>query len=305
MEKSINADQAKEKISLVRYLQLHGHEPVSMSGKRHCYRSPFRDEKKPSMFVDDTAGLWNDFGHGGGSIIDLAMALHNFTNVSDTLQHLSNFVSQSVHLKIAPTVENQVSLFDRPNTSITNVRSFPLNHFVLLKYLREKRGISDVIAQQYLRLIRYDNKGRKDLFGMGWKNESGAWELRSAGNNDFKAVTGRKNMTIIPALTDAKPQCFLFESMLDFLSVLMLKNKPFLDGEVIILNSTSLIKKIVKHLETKRFETVFTFFDNDRAGEKAFAKFQTTFEHSDIRPQTFYHPFNDVNDYWVDKRTCT
>ncbi|MFK7948851.1 MAG: toprim domain-containing protein [Saprospiraceae bacterium] len=296
--KRLTIKEAKSSISIVEYLAQHGFHPVGMSLKRHRFKSVFREEKEPSMFVENELGLWNDFGDGGGSIIDLAMKMHGFSNIPQTLEHLTKFSNKnfSKALKIEP---NQTKLSDKIKSSIVNIRVQPLNHCVLLKYLREKRGIDEKIAKKYLKLIRYDNKNRKDLFAIGWKNDSGDFELRSAGKNDFKAITGKKDISTIINNTSVKT-AYIFESMLDFLSALMMKRQMYLDGTVYILNSTSLIKRLIPLLEENDFELIHAFFDNDKAGNIAKTTlFELYHNSSIIKVQSFYNNFNDVNDYWV------
>lgn len=296
----ISIDEAKKTISIVTYLAKHGFTPMGMSGKRHRFKSVFREEKAPSMFVEDEEGLWNDFGHGGGSIIDLAMQLHGFNNIPETLEHLTSF-SKAITSKPLKVLPNQTNLFDKANSSITNVRIQPLNHYVLLKYLQEERGISEQVAKKYLRLVWYDNKTRKNLFAIGWLNDSGSFELRSAGKSDFKAITGKKDISTIIHKVTVKT-AYIFESMLDFLSALMMKKQMYLEGTVYVLNSTSLVKRLIPLLEKNDFELIHTFFDNDRAGENA----KTTLlelcpNPSIVNVQTFYDGFDDVNEYWVNR----
>lgn len=299
MSKGLNIEQAKREISIVSYLAAHGHKPVGMQGKEHKYLSPFRVEKTPSMFVNDATGQWNDFGFDRGDIIRLAKTLHNFSSISETLRHLSAFVSGAVVHTIAQP--GRKSLFENPQSSITNVRTRPLNHFVLLKYLREERGISKSIAQKYLKLILYDNRGRSDLFSIGWVNDSGAFEIRSAGKKSFKAVTGSKDLTTIIQESD-KNRCFVFESMLDFLSVLEIKKVTSLEGTVIILNSTSLMKRAATFINSENFDTIFTLLDNDKGGTDALKILQASTEHPDIQSQIFYNGYNDVNDFLIGKK---
>jgi hypothetical protein len=292
--------EAKSTISIVSYLSKHGFIPLGMSGKRHRFKSVFRVEKEPSMFVDDKAGLWNDFGHGGGSIIDLAMQMHGFNNIPKTLEHLTKF-SEAHDSKSLEIFSNQINLSEKANSSIINIRVKPLNHFVLLRYLKEERGINEQIAKKYLKLIWYDNKNRTNLFAIGWVNDGGSFELRSAGKNDFKAVTGKKDISTIIYNPKVKI-AYIFESMLDFLSALMMKKQQYLEGTVYILNSTGLIKRLIPLLEKNDFGLIHTFFDNDAAGENA----KTTLlelcpNPSVINVQTFYEGFGDVNEYWVNR----
>ena len=295
----ITIEEAKKNISLVAYLGEHGFLPVGMSGKRHRFKSVFREEKEPSMFVEDELGLWNDFGHGGGSIIDLAMELHGFPSIPKTLEHLTRF-SKDLPRKPLKTLANQTTLFDKANSSLSNIRIQPLNHYVLLKYLKEIRGIDAPIAKKYLRLVWYDNQKRKDLFAIGWINNSGSFELRSAGKQDFKAITGKKDISTIIHNSNIKT-AYVFEGMLDFLSALMMKNQMYLEGTVYILNTTSLVKRLIPELEKNEFELIHTFFDNDKAGKEAENTLLELYSNSSIfQFQTFFKDFSDVNEYWVD-----
>ena len=295
---TINTQRAKKEISIVQYLANHGYHPVGKSGKRLQYKSPFRDEKAPSMFVDDAEGLWNDFGHGGGSIIDLAIQIHQeIQTVQEALEHLAEYTHE-------PGIKRQPSLKKRKaNTAdkispISNLQIRPLNHFVLLKYLRAERGIGETIAKKHLYLLFYDNKNKRGLFGLGWQNDSGAWEIRSAGQSDFKAVTGPKDITTIPTSLQSK-KYYIFEGMLDYLSALILKKSNTLNGKVFILNSTSMIKKVIGILKKESPEVIYTFFDNDKSGRKAIEKLQASINPKLIQAQTFYQDFNDVNEYLV------
>lgn len=294
----ISLQEAKENISIVEYLAEHGFFPVGMSGKRHRFKSVLREEKEASMFVEDELGLWNDFGDRGGSIIDLAMKIHKFSNIPDTLEHLTKF-SKKAPTKSAKKLPNQTVLFDKPNSSLSNIRIQPLNHYVLLKYLKEVRGINEKIAKKYLRLVWYENKQRKDLFAIGWMNDSGSFELRSAGKQNFKAITGKKDISTITHNTHVKT-AYIFEGMLDFLSALMMKKQMYLEGTVYILNTTSLVKRLIPKLEKGDFNLVHTFFDNDKGGRNAENLLLSLYSNSSIcRSQTFYKDFIDVNDYWV------
>ena len=90
--------------------------------------------------------------------------------------------------------------------------------------------------------------------------------------------------------------------MLDFLSALMIKQQRYLEGTVYILNSTSLVKRLIPLLEQNDFDLIHVFFDNDRAGQKAKMVFLESYSNlSVVNMQTFYEGFDDVNAYWVSR----
>lgn len=306
--KSINIAQAK-KISIVAYLAQMGHKSVKFEGGQHLYRSPFRDEKKGSFYVKDNAGkdgedLWFDYGLGGdagGDIIRLAQLLHNFSSVSETLTHLADYSSEYFIKKINPSF-NQQSIFDTNNSKIEIVGSpMPLNHFVLLKYLREVRKIPDHISQRYLSMVYYthDKAQGKKYFAFAWLNQSGAYEIRGAGEKSFKSISGRKDITVIPYIGQSH-KAFIFEGMLDFLSALAMKKTSSLDGIVIILNGSALVKRILPILENKSIEIIHSFMDNDTAGRQATNRIIELFHDTEVIVHTFYHEYKDVNEYWVE-----
>ena len=127
----------------------------------------------------------------------------------------------------------------------------------------------------------------------------GGYELRSGKGFTFKGCSGKKAITLIPS---AKDRLYIFESMFDYLSYIVLHSRVikkrivFLDGEVIILNSTSIVKRIIPYLKQRQFSEILTFFDKDKAGEKGLALLQEQFK---VEPQIFYSGFKDVNEFLV------
>lgn len=307
--KSITIEQAK-KIGILPYLEKMGHYPVKLQNGEYIFRSPFRTEKKPSFRVRERVGekgedLWFDFGLGGqsgGDVIRLARLMHRLADVSAALNHLAEYENlrplQINHMTsdIPPPISNPASssiqIMGEPR---------PLQHFVLLKYLREVRKIPDHLAQKYLKLIYYTHKNanpNQKYFAFGWKNQSGAYEIRGAGKQAFKSVTGKKGITLIPPHSENK-DIYIFEGMLDYLSALVIKKTSNLNGLVIILNSTALVKHLVSILENREIDIVHLFMDNDTAGRDATAQIKALLPNTNIKVHTFYKGHKDVNDYLV------
>lgn len=311
MSKNITIAQAK-RIGIVAYLSEIGHHPVGFKQGEHLYLSPFREEKKPSFRVREGAGssgedVWHDFGKGGksgGDIVVLAELLHKCSSTSDALQHLAEFENlQSLESNQNVSI-SQNSLFDQTNPSIEIVGSVrPLHHFVLLKYLREVRCIPDNLAKQYLKLIYYTHKrslSDKPYFGFGWQNRSGAYEIRSAGQRQFKSVTGKKDISVFYP-SSSSDKVYVFEGMLDYLSALVIKKVNRLNGLVIVLNGTALVKRIVPVLEGRNIGELHIFMDNDTAGQDALQTICNLYPDANLIPHTFYEGYDDVNDYLVNR----
>lgn len=296
---SINTQQAK-KIDIVAYLARQGYSPVKTLNGQLWYKSPFRSgESKASFVVNPQRNIWIDFGMGnqGGSIIDLVLHLHGYHSITQALEHLGDFSTLPLQSQVSYSHQN---LFDQTKNSIQISTVLPLKHHVLLKYLQEQRGISATIAQKYLHCAFYENAGKKDLYAIAWKMDSGGYELRSA---LFKACSARKDISTIK-MSEA-PYLYIFEGMLDFLSALEYKKQSAFAGTAIILNTTALVKKAIVLIQQKKWHHIFTFFDNDTAGKKASEKLIEACNEHPIKSVNFYQSFEDVNAFWCHQKGIT
>ena len=171
----------------------------------------------------------------------------------------------------------------------------PLKDERLVQYITGERKIPLGLAKHYLQQVWYQMEDKYYL-AIGWETKSG-YELRSGKGFTFKGCSHTKAITLIPS---AKDHLYIFESMFDYLSYIVLHSRVvnkriiFLEGEVIILNSTSMVKRIIPYLKQRQFSEVLSFFDNDKAGEKGLALLQEQFK---VTQQTFFHRFKDVNEY--------
>ncbi len=62
----MNFSQIKEAVLISDFLRKEGYYPVKKSGRELFYRSPLRNETRPSFTVNDHKGLWFDHGSGKG-----------------------------------------------------------------------------------------------------------------------------------------------------------------------------------------------------------------------------------------------
>ncbi len=146
----------------------------------------------------------------------------------------------------------------------------PLRHLALLNYLQNERRIPVDVATTCCEQVYY-RVGQKTYFGIGFKNRSGGYEIRS---QNFKGCGTCKDITFIPhGLTDdgqLRHLC-LFEGFIDFLSYITLQvngDRSLLCAEglhdTIVLNSVVNIKKIVGLIN--RYTYIHCYLDNDEAG---------------------------------------
>ena len=285
--------ETAKQLSIKEYLAQLGHHPTKERRGRLAYFSPFRVESEPSFFLNESGGnngidLWNDFGEGeGGTIIDLVLKLNNLSTRSAALELLAGNQQPLDLPKPAPKpkAENPIQI---KNTN-------PLKDERLIQYITEERKIPLGLAKHYLQQVWYQMEDKYYL-AIGWETKSG-YELRSGKGFTFKGCSNTKAITLIPS---AKNRLYIFESMFDYLSYIVLHSRIvnkriiFLEGEVIILNSTSMVKRIIPYLKQRQFSEILSFFDNDRAGEKGLALLQDQFK---VTQQTFFHRFKDVNEY--------
>lgn len=273
----MNCNNAK-KIDLVLYLRKQGFEPSKTQGKNVWYLSPFRQESSPSFKVDTDKNVWYDFGEidSGGTVIDLVTHLYS-CSIKEALEKLaSDTFSFPQHLpKITKATNYSILKIEK----ITNQN--------LISYLN-KRKISIELAKLFCDEIYYNMNSKKQYYGIGFKNDNNGYEVRS---QYFKGCLGTKAITTI---INNSQIVSLFESWSDFLSYLTLKKKVP-DEDYVILNSTSLVKKVLELV--REYSEIKVFFDNDEAGDKA-----TTFLLDNIKDKVtdyriYYKNYNDLNEY--------
>lgn len=168
--------QAIKRLSIRTYPAERGLHPTKDNPRYGLYLSPLRKEHTPSFKVDYVQNLWYDFGLGaGGSIIDLVMRLER-CDFAQAVRFLGcgerTPMVVPVPLSVPPTVPALRLLSD-----------ISLHHPALVGYL-SLRGIDLAISSAYCREVHYAVGGR-NYFAVGFRNDSGGWELRS---ERFKAV---------------------------------------------------------------------------------------------------------------------
>lgn len=316
--------QAK-KLSLPEILAKLGHQPsrTAKNGNELWYKSPFRQEVKPSFHTSFLGGkwIWNDFGDSGGNVIDFVLKHQNISSVSQALTFLDelfpvfSFQRQSIeHQKQADPVKKstQSSTPKAPITLSTGspqtatssklvfLEAKPLASKLIFSYLKSRK-IPANIAKEYLALVRYRNRDRpsaKPFFAFGQRNISGGWEIRSAadGTAKFKSALIKKDITVHPGSEEGRVAVSVFEGMLDHLSLLVLLKVLRLRGDVIILNSLSSYENAKAYIQNKAYQKIDLFLDNNDAGEQTTQTFIADFPGLVTDRRKTYADFSDLND---------
>jgi len=274
-------------ISIKQYLAEKGILPVKDRGYYGMYHSPFREDHNASLKVEYNMNIWYDFGTGeGGSLIDLVMKMNNstFYQASTMLEkEHSNRSSFSFQGNNYPFAEIQT----KQNSVICIQKVQPLTNPALIKYLQERK-IDIKIAKDCCSEIHY-LVGGKHYFAVGFKNDSGGYELR---NKYFKGCTSKD----ITSVKHDRDHCQLFEGFMDYLTYLTIKNLQRPAVDLIVLNSLTNLPKIKQTLSTYR--TISAFLDNDKAGKNALEQIRSLgieiIDHS-----IYYNQYKDLNEFYT------
>lgn len=275
-----------------------GHEPVTRmrGGTQLFYRSPLRQESRPSFVVNTNKNIWNDMGSGmGGNVIDLCIALLGgctFHAAAEWLEARFSEFGNPVDLERVPTYFNPKRATP---SDIRDIKVIPLESRPLLSYLMS-RGIPIEVGTRYCEEVHYSVFG-KEYYGLCFMNILGGMEIR---NVYFKGCYGSKAPSLVPVdKLQHTETCCVFEGFMDFLSyqVLCEHKDPVVVGfqDCIVLNSTSLVNKTIPFINV--YDKVYCFLDNDEAGRGAAAQISESLFGKVVSRAQLYAGYNDLNDY--------
>lgn len=242
------------------------------------FKSPLRpEESTASLKVDISKNLWYDHGSGqGGDIIKLVQDYLGGKSVSEALQWLKTTEGRLPQQKIKQTLpaskKPQQSTSER---GLLLVKEKNITNPALLAYAANRRISGDVL-HRYCREIYFRGKTEKTLFGIGFANDSGGYEVRGAIGN-FKAFVGdHKDITTLYG-SDSNPDTLhVFEGYWDLLSKETFN--PMTKKEASIsLNSGNLmekgIQKILSDPRLQEVQFVRLWLQNDDIGKKTLHRF--------------------------------
>lgn len=261
-----------------------GHLPTKQNEKEAWYLNPFASESQASFKINKRLNYWYLFSEGiGGTNTDFMKKYLN-ASVNEVLiwaedQNFSSFQQQNF--------QNQILENLPKNYEICDIRE--IQNSALLEYLKSRKVESQT---EFLKEIHYRMKD-KNYFGIGFKNDSGGYEIR---NKYSKICLGKKDVSNIKSGSESLR---VFEGFFDFLSFKNVEN--FLEKEpadYLILNSVSMISKIKKSLEA--YDNIELYFDNDDAGNRAVEMIKNENQNAkDCR--VLYSDFKDLNEWLIHK----
>ncbi|CAA9202217.1 toprim domain-containing protein [Flavobacterium collinsii] len=278
----MNTIQAKE-ISIEKVLQNLGCEPTKSNENESWYLSPFRIEKTASFKLNRKINRWFDHGEQkGGNVIDFVIEKFGF-NVTEALSYLEKFDS---------FFSFQKQVFETPSKEGNNENQIekisPIQHLALILYLKS-RGISKFQNVENLREVHYTVNDKK-YFGIGFKNKSGGFEIRS---KYAKICLGKKDITII---SNQSQILRILEGFFDYLSFSQISdNRKLAKSDYLILNSVALITKNLSVLEN--YQTIELYLDNDATGNKYTEIIKEAFPNS-IDYRRMFKGYKDLNEWF-------
>src|SRR5690554_1986023 len=273
-------------IKLEEVLASLGHLPTKQNEKEAWYLNPFGTETQASFKLDKKLNLWYLHSEGiGGNNTDFMMKYQN-VSVKEVLewaekQNFSSFQPQNnIHLKNS-----------KPNYQITEIKE--LQNENLKNYLNQ-RGLSQNVYP-FIKEVHFTIREKK-LYAVGFENLSGGWELR---NSFYKGSLLKKDISVVKLNNEnleKNKNVVVLEGFLDALSFVEMKR--FFKGDLLVMNSISLLNKTKTHLQN--YSEIHLFLDNDRAGEicknEILKSFPQAKDHSKI-----YFPNKDLNDYLLSR----
>ena len=265
-----------------------GHHPTKQNEKEAWFLNPFYTETQASFKINKNLNYWYLHPEGiGGNNVDFMKKYLN-ESVKEVLewaekQNFSSFQPQN-------SIQKQNSL--KQNYQITEIKE--LQNENLKDYLQQ-RGLSTKVYPLVKEIhFRID---QKNLYAIGFENLSGGWELR---NSFYKGSLLKKDISILNFNNESHSQnetgkrIVVFEGFMDALS--FVEMKPFYKGDVLVMNSISLLNRTKEYL--KNYSEIHLFLDNDKAGENCKTSILKSFpeakDHSEI-----YALHKDLNEYFV------
>ena len=271
-------------IKLEEVLQILGHLPTKQNEKEAWFLNPFANENHASFKLDKRNNIWYLHSEGiGGNNIDFMMKYLK-ASVKEVLEWAEN--QNFFSFQPQNSIQKQNSL--KQNYQITEIKEFQNEN---LKDYLHQRGLSTKVYP-LVKEIHFKMNG-KNLYAIGFENLSGGWELR---NQFYKGSLLKKDISVVNLNNNLEKNknVVVFEGFIDALS--FVEMKPFFNGDLLVMNSVSLLNRTNEFL--KNYSEIHLFLDNDKAGENCKTSILKSFpeakNHSEI-----YALHKDLNEYFV------
>ena len=281
----MNCKQANENISIKEVMESFSLFPSKEHPKTAYYYAINRQERTPSLLVNYVKNIAFDFGTGKQyDVVSIVQELKQCT-VSDALEYLEKF--DFSFQKQKGNINNPKE--ETKSYQILEVKE--VRHPALLDYLKSRKLESQ---KSELSEVHYRINDKR-YFGLGFKNDSGGYEIRSSFS---KICLGKKDITTIKNNSE---NLKVFEGFTDYLSHKILEPEKT-PSDYLILNSVAMVHKASGLFGN--YKSVEMYLDNDRAGEQCRDSILKIFPKADDRSSEYF-PHQDLNDFLISQEEKT
>ena len=263
-----------------------GHLPTKQNETEAWFLNPFSTENHASFKLDKRNNVWYLHSEGiGGNNIDFMKKYLN-ASIKEVLvwaekQNFSSFQSQKDYHSKSSSL----------NYHITEIKELQNEN---LKIYLQQRGLSPTVYS-LVKEVHFAI-GEKKLYAIGFENLSGGWELR---NQFYKGSLLKKDISVVNLNNNLEKNknVVVFEGFIDALS--FVEMKPFFNGDLLVMNSVSLLNRTNEFL--KNYSEIHLFLDNDKAGETCKNSILKSFPEAKDYTE-IYALYKDLNDYLKSKK---
>ena len=281
----MNCKQANENISIKEVMESFSLFPSKEHPKTAYYYAINRQERTPSLLMNYVKNIAFDFGTGKQyDVVSIVQELKQCT-VSDALEYLEKF--DFSFQKQKGNINNPKE--ETKSYQILEVKE--VRHPALLDYLKSRKLESQ---KSELSEVHYRINDKR-YFGLGFKNDSGGYEIRSSFS---KICLGKKDITTIK---NNSANLKVFEGFTDYLSLKILEPEK-IPSDHLILNSVAMVHKASGLFGN--YKSVEMYLDNDRAGEQCRDSILKIFPKADDRSSEYF-PHQDLNDFLISQEEKT
>ena len=291
-------------------------------------KSPLREDKHPSfgIFYGTERGCWIYHDSGGnrwrGTSIDLWMAVRNVDYVTAVREMREvfgiNLLEENtkdlkeLKKKIAEETKREIEKQKRERKRLSKSEKEVKNkvkhrilrinepkHPAMLELLKE-RGIREI--PDWLKEIHYLHlDSKKHYFGLAVEDESGVWHVRSKyGKVNVRTFPFQEPTFSLLKRREGNRKVIVVEGLFDALTVNQMWDESY---DIVILNSTSLVDRLLKSGVLEGYDEVILALDDDDFGREAEREICETYL-GDIRlKKLILSTGKDVNECYLSNGT--
>lgn len=286
-----------------------------MTHKGYMYKAPFREDRTPSMHVDERRNMWCDYGsilpdgrRAGGGNIELVRLMFGLNSNKEAAEKIID-ICGGLYESYEPPRTVKKESEKKPGIEIISSLNMITNR-ALRNYLRG-RGINPDLANLWCDEVDFRiGASGKHMFAIGFHNDRNGYVLR---NSFFKGTNVNSISTIVkdsPVVGEAwkdrefchshpdagKGKVMVFEGFMDYLSLLTMRGVRKPECDCVVLNSTVNVGDAIGFLH--RHNRIECWLDNDDAGRQCLEFIRDRFGEGKVTDMSpTYCRNNDLNEY--------